>query len=101
MSVYAYIACHDSKVCMFLGKYVQPTDQPDYFHIGGAQMPPNSGNPELTKALWKFLVDHVEHRIEVVTDHSDNFDEVAGYAEIGCDSSEDIPLDDYLDGFTG
>lgn len=101
MSQYGYLVCHDCRQMLFLGKLVQPSVNPVYFHVGGADLPPNSRKPELTRAVWRFLAGHAGHSIGVVTDFDDDFDDVAKYADIGGDSSGDISLDEFLKGFPG
>lgn len=101
MSQYGYLVCHECRDILFLGKFVRPADKPNYFHIGGPNESRNSEKPERTRAVWKFLADHVGHTIAVVTSFDDNFEDVAQYRAIGGDTIDDITLEDYLKDFTG
>jgi hypothetical protein len=79
---------------MWLGKYVR-ADLP-YFHIGDASDPPNAQRADLSRALWKFLAEHVSHPIRVIRADVADFEIVAGYREIGGDERRDISFADYL-----
>jgi hypothetical protein len=84
---------------MWLGKYVRA--DLTYFHIGDTSEPPNAQRTELTRALWKFLADHVGHPIRVIRDDDADFDTVAGYRQIDGDEARDVSFTDYLRDWPG
>ena len=100
MSVYGYLSCHDCRQIHWLGKAVRPQQGSLYFHRGGPRDPPHWRRETLNQVIWKFLADHVAHRIDVRLDH-DMTEEIHGYQEIGGDSDADVTIDEYLDGWHG
>ncbi len=68
--------------------------------IGGPDEPPHWQREQLNQVLWKFLADHVGHRIDVRLEHEMS-DEILGYQEIGGDSDTDISIETYLDDWPG
>jgi hypothetical protein len=102
ISTYAYLICEESEEQMWLGKAIRtPDGHVRYFHIGGPEEPLNSDRPDLTRALWKFLADHAGHRIRVAFDTDDDVDEFAAFTKIGGDKIDDIPFEQYLEGWPG
>jgi hypothetical protein len=55
-------------------------------------------DPEHTQALLKFLADTAGEAVVVKFDYDPDFEEIATYSEIGGDTYNDIPFDEYLRG---
>jgi hypothetical protein len=86
-----YLTCAQDRERLWLGPaYGESPDRILFFHAGGPGDPPNSGNPPLNRALWRFLTRHPMHVLAV------SLDEEAGYTTIG---RED--LDEFVAGWTG
>ena len=103
MSRYAWLACTDCKVMLWLGKTVGDDSGGGirFFHIGAAEEPPNSARPVLNRALWKLLAEHAQHTFRVVTDQDSEYKALAEYVEIGGDEDRDIPFETYLKDWQG
>jgi hypothetical protein len=98
MSVYANVICHTCKQQLFLGKICSNKFRSGqsvvYFHRGAGDRH-NFDQPELNKALWKFLAEHVDHRIACLSE-GEMTDDVCGYQEIGGHDQTDVSFKDYL-----
>lgn len=112
MSHYAVLVCPSCRVSLFLGKAVYaaaPAAPPrpgapapiSHFHLGSDGAPPNSAQPELTRALWRMLAQHAGHPLAVLVEGDPRYEQAAEYAEIGGDTLRDLPMDRFLDGFPG
>jgi hypothetical protein len=103
MSRYAWLACTDCKVMLWLGKAVcsDQNNRISFFHIGTAEEPPNSARPELNRALWKLLADHTQHTFRVVTDQDPEYKALEEYVEIGSDEDRDMAFETFLKGWLG
>lgn len=102
MSQWVNIVCHDCRVSLFFGKLVQPEGAVQYLHLGSGESVRNSENSDLTRALWKFIAEHVDHSVAIVSDHSEEeFERISDYSQIDGDTDTDISMDDYLAGFPG
>jgi hypothetical protein len=107
VSEYAYLICRDDRVMLGLGRAIKRDDgSVHYFLSGGKQ--PNSQQPDLDRALWKFLADHTGHRIEVIRESSRAYqdwtvDQDANgiYRQVGGDARDDIPFEQFLAGWPG
>src|SRR5579859_7061955 len=95
MSIYGYLNCHDCMQMLWLGKALSDRDTVFAFHIGGADEPRHWKQEQLNQVLWKFLADHVGHRIDVRLE-SEMSEEMSGYQEIGGDTENDITFEEYL-----
>lgn len=103
MSIYAYLVCPSRKLTLGLGK---PLRGPDgtiiRFAAGSETTPPNSEQPDLTKALWKFLADTTGEALYVKFDYDEEFETIAGYPRVGGAAEDgDVPFEDYLRGWPG
>lgn len=103
MGISAYLVCPSRKLTLGMGK---PLREPDgtirQFASGNETFPPNSEQPDLTKALWKFLADTAGEALYIKFDYGEEFETIAGYPEIGGDAEDDnIPFEDYLRGWSG
>lgn len=103
MSRYAWFACTDCQVMLWLGKAIHDgaESQIRYFHIGASEEPPNSARPVLNRALWKMLADHAHHTFRVVTDQDPEYKALEAYVEVGGDEDRDIDFETYLAGWPG
>ncbi|HYU14560.1 MAG TPA: hypothetical protein VEL05_00745 [Candidatus Acidoferrum sp.] len=101
MSRYGYIACHDCKIDIWLGKALFANGRPVAFHVGQETDPPNSRNELLTRALWKFLAEHAGHHVSILVEGTPGFEALADYGEIGGDVEGDVSLADYVRDFSG
>jgi hypothetical protein len=102
MSIYAELVSHQQKRTLFLGRVVRDSGKVNWFSSGPEYYPPNSEQPELTKALWKFLTDTAGETLVVKTEGDPGYDATAEYQEVGGDPEDgDISFDEYLHGFTG
>jgi hypothetical protein len=102
MSRYAYFACRQCAVKLWLGKAV--TDQDErvvYFHIGDVGGPRNSEQPEVDRSLWKLLADHAGHSLCVIVEGDPEYGALGDYATIGGDGVDDIPFNRFLEGWPG
>jgi hypothetical protein len=61
----------------------------------------NSGQPELTRALWKFLADHATHPLRVLLPDTPGYDDLDQFRGIGGDERGDVSFAEYLDGWPG
>ncbi len=101
MSVYGYLNCHDCRQTLWLGKALDSDYRPFAFHIGGAEEPPNWAGPELNQVLWKFMADHMGHRIDVrLEDTQDELPEAYQHILADSDGTE-ISFGAYLAGWPG
>ena len=103
MSRYAWLACTDCQVMLWLGKTVfhEKNGQIDFFHRGAAEEPPNSARTVLNRVMWKMLADHARDTFRVVTDQDPEYASLGEYVEIGGDEDRDIDFDVYLKGWRG
>lgn len=103
MSRYAWLACTDCKVMLWLGKAVRhdTEDRISFFHLGTSEDPPNSKRPVLNRVLWKMLADHACHAFRVVTEQDPEYERLEEYVEIGGDADRDIGFEAYLKGWHG
>lgn len=100
MSQYAFLTCPESGLMIWLGKAVfrEGAKEVEFFQIQRESDPRNTERELLTRAVWKFLADHVGKELRVKFDwEMDSADEFGSYREIG----EDIPFEDYLSGWRG
>lgn len=94
MSIASYLVCPSRKWILGLGKRLTDANRTvigfsifDHF---------THEDPEHTQALLKFLADTAGETLVVKFSDDPEFEEIAGYCEIGGDSYNDIPFDDYL-----
>jgi hypothetical protein len=102
--MFAYFACIDCKVYLFLGKAIVRGERVSYFHIGGPSSPRNAARPELTRSLWKMLADHAEHNLRVALQGDETFARIAEdeeFVRIGGDTDTDITFEEYLKDWPG
>jgi hypothetical protein len=105
LSESGYLVCNDCRVYIWLGKAVKDEDsRVVYFKVGAAE--PNWQQPGLTRAVWKFLADHVGHHLESAREYSDRYDEMVvddppdgSYVEIGDLSTNGPTFEKYLEGW--
>jgi hypothetical protein len=83
---------------LWLGKALHQDFRPYCFHIGSADEPPNWKRTELNRVVWKFLADHMGHRVDVRLEQ-DMTEEMWAYQEIGGDQGSDISIESYLSGW--
>lgn len=100
MSIYGNFLCYDCKQVLWLGKAIYAGDQVIYYHLGNATEIPNWKQTQLNQVIWKFLADHTNHHISVLSD-SEVDDTLQDYTEIGGDTLADISRDDYLKDWPG
>ncbi len=97
MSRYAWLACSEQRLMIWLGKIITDAEgRVHHFRIGDHPEPPNSANERLNRTLWKFLADTAGHDLCVITDTHPEYQKLGEYREIGGHEISDIPLDDYL-----
>ncbi|TCO52476.1 hypothetical protein [Actinocrispum wychmicini] len=102
MSDDAYLVCPPCQVLLPLGKPLVGDDGSVVrFHRGAEDAPPNSGQPDLTRALWKFLAEHAGHPMRVKFSYEPDFDVIAGFRRVGGDTVDDVPFDEYLRDWPG
>jgi hypothetical protein len=94
----AWLVDDTARVKLGLGKPVRHQDGSVSHFDDGSR---NSANPELTRALWKFIADNANHSFRVVSGYSDDFAKVSEYRTIGSDAIGDIDFPEYLDGWPG
>ena len=99
MSLSGWLACTDCAVCLGLGTaYRLGDERVGYFQDGYAR---NSAQPDLTRALWKFLADHATHPLRVLMPGMPGYDDLDDFREIGGDEIRDVPFDEYLKDWPG
>ncbi|WBB48664.1 hypothetical protein O3597_26920 [Verrucosispora sp. WMMA2044] len=99
MSLDGWLACIECRMCLALGKPIRPDgDEIRYFQVGYVA---NSAQPDLTRALWKFLADHAGHPLRVLVTGQPGYDDLEHFIEIGGDAAPDIPFEEYLRDFPG
>ncbi|GIJ31070.1 hypothetical protein [Micromonospora sediminimaris] len=99
MSLTGWLACPQCATCVALGTAYRLGDQRiGYFQDGYTA---NSGQPELTRALWKFLADHATHSLRVLLPDTPGYDDLDQFREIGGDEQGDVSFAEYLDGWPG
>lgn len=97
MSRYAWLACPNRRLKIWLGKVVTDgTGAVHHFHIGDAAAPPNSSNDQLNRVVWKFLAETAGEALYVVTDLHPEYERLDEYQEIGGDATGDTSFEDYL-----
>ena len=103
MSRYAWFACTDCKVMLWLGKAVfhDSDERINFFHIGPSEEPPNAARTVLNRVLWKMHADHARHTLRVVADQDPAYPSLEEYVEIGGDEERDIDFEAYLKGWGG
>ena len=101
MSRFGTLVCFDCKQTIWLGKIVIDEENGNFFHIGEASQPRNWERPELTRSVWKFLANHINHSMLVTIDYEEPSEEIYEFTEIGGDGIGDIRFQDYLEGWRG
>jgi len=99
--MFGVLVCEACRLTLTLGDAIRRPSGEVIAFDGALEKPVDGELPELTRALWKFLADHVGHRLRVASNWDDDFEELAGYVEIGGDELDDIPFEEYLDGWPG
>ncbi len=85
MSLDGWLACIECRMCLALGKPIRPDgDEIRYFQVGYVA---NSAQPDLTRALWKFLADHAGHPLRVLVTGQPGYDDLEHFIEIGGDAA--------------
>ena len=105
MSEYGYLLCLDDREFIWLGKAIKNDDDKIvYFKVRSGD--PNWQQPGLARSVWKFLADHVGHRLEVVREFSEQYDKMVSddppegpYVEIGDSSNTGPTFEEYLTGW--
>jgi hypothetical protein len=96
MSIGSYLVCPSRRWILCLGKRLTDANGTVIgFSIGDHF---TFEDPEHTQALLRFLADTAGETVVVKFDDDPEFEEIAGYCEIGGDAYKDIPFDDYLRG---
>ncbi|MGC4746901.1 hypothetical protein ACLQ28_14730 [Micromonospora sp. DT201] len=94
VSISSYLVCPSRKLIIGLGKRLRdPNGAVTGFSIGNHL---TSEDPQLTQAMWKFLADTAGEEVVVKFSDDEEFEEIAGYQEIGGDEYDDISFEDYL-----
>jgi hypothetical protein len=102
MSRYAWIICKETKQMIWLGKIVCDVDTGEqFFHIGDDATPPNSENLTLSKAIMKFLGQHIGKDLQVVPEEDLEAMVDESFMEIGNDPAMGIQLSAYIANFKG
>jgi hypothetical protein len=102
MSRYAWLVCEDTKEMLWLGKVVTNEQLGEtYLHIGGRTDPPNSRNALLSRAVMKFLAEHIGKTLCVWPEDTFDSQVTEEYVEIGGDGEGDISLEAYSLGYKG
>jgi hypothetical protein len=70
-----------------------------YFHGGGETAPPISSGTQKTKAILKFIAQHLDKDIHVASE--EHFDEITDESWIEVGDETGIGLDKYTEGFRG
>lgn len=97
MSIYACLACKDCRVSLWLGKIVNRHDEKNrYFAMNNPGDLPNPEQKDLNRAVWRMLSNHMGHTLRVISEETDEYEEVCNYQEIGGDEIGDINFEDYL-----
>jgi len=97
MSRYAWLACPNRRLMIWLGKIVTSgSGDIHHFKIGNVSSPPNSRNEQLNRVVWKFLAETAGEELCVITDMHAEYEHLEEYREIGGDGASDIPIDSYL-----
>jgi hypothetical protein len=100
MSRYAWLACPERRLMIWLGKIIfDDGDSVHHYRIGDLPEPPNSANDLLNRALWRFLADTAGRTLCVITETHPEYERLGEYREIGGREIGDIPVADYLDGW--
>lgn len=94
MSIASYLVCPSRRLILGLGKRLSDENRKvtgfsifDHFTYE---------DPEHTQALLKFLADTAGETLVVKFSDDPEFEEIASYSEIGGDTYNDIPFDEYL-----
>ncbi|WP_435204289.1 hypothetical protein [Micromonospora sp. bgisy143] len=96
MSVSSYLVCPSRQLMIGPGKRLrEPSGTVVGFSIGDHLA---SEDPQLTQAIWTFLADTAGSELVVKFSDDEDFEEIAGYREIGGDEYGDITIEDYARG---
>lgn len=96
MSVSSYLVCPSRQLMIGLGKRLREQSGTVIgFSIGNHL---TSEDPQLTQALWRFLADTAGSELVVKFSDDEDFEEIAGYREVGGDEYGDITIEDYVRG---
>jgi hypothetical protein len=96
VSVSSYLVCPSRQLMIGLGKRLREQSGTVIgFSISNRL---TSEDPQLTQALWTFLADTAGSELVVRFSDDEDFEEIAGYREIGGDEYGDITIKDYLSG---
>ncbi|MGV9210849.1 hypothetical protein ACTFTM_03200 [Micromonospora sp. RB23] len=96
MSISSYLVCPSRKVIIGLGKRLRDeSGAVTGFSIGSHL---TSEDPQLTQVIWKFLAETAGAQLVVKFSDDPEFEEIAGYREIGGDEYDDVTFEDYLSG---
>ncbi|MFI5926420.1 hypothetical protein ACIA3K_10560 [Micromonospora sp. NPDC051543] len=93
MSVSSYLVCPSRQLMIGLGKRLRDeSGAVTGFSIGNHL---TSEDPQLTQVIWKFLAETAGAELVVKFSDDEDFEEIAGYREIGGDEYGDITIEDY------
>ncbi len=101
MSEYIWIACERCGVNLCLGKLSKAENGQNFLYTQSKPVVLATEDTEVNRALWKFLANHFNHNITIVSDYSSHFEVVASYTEIGGDEIGDISFESYLKDWDG
>jgi hypothetical protein len=102
MSRYAWLICKETKQMIWLGKIIRDVDSGEqFFHIGDNAVPPNSEKPALSKAVMKFLAQHIGKNLQVIPEEDLEAMTDETFVEIGDDPALGILFSDYVERFKG
>jgi hypothetical protein len=107
MSENGFFVCHDCRVMLGLGKAIKREDDSINYYLSGVKER-NWQQPDLDRALWKFVADHTAHRIAIIREYGLEFDDRTAdedangrYTTIGGGARTDVPFERYLADWPG
>jgi hypothetical protein len=103
MSMTGSLVCEQCWVSLPLGQYLRSADHEVAWFKRDAE--PNSQNPELTRALWKFLAEHASHTLRTYLTGDEAWETVPAEIEIvmigGDIPGQDPSFEEYLKDWPG
>ncbi|WP_042390252.1 hypothetical protein [Streptacidiphilus melanogenes] len=98
MSDSAAMLCRDCRFVLDLG-YFWNTQEPREIFTGGG---PARGDQDIDGALWRFLADHVYHRVRLLGEQSEDWSVIdVDYTRIGTQYPATVTPAEYAEGWRG
>jgi hypothetical protein len=98
MSDTADLVCHDCRIVLYLGAFWNSAPVPRILVSSG----PAAEDPIVTGATWKFLAEHVYHRVRLLGESSEDWGDIdSDYIRFGGDPHDLPTVADFLGSWPG